>query len=138
MTGCQSTSLPCVYIGQQSCTRLVALQECNPKVPALLLLYLLHLLFSFLPIFFIPSFILLWTHSFPFSSLSFCCYFCHFPSAPLLPLIIPSFAPSPLTLPSPAPFLSFCHLLFSFPNPPFSPFSLPNRHSPSTLFLFPL
>ncbi|KAA8593992.1 hypothetical protein FQN60_004826, partial [Etheostoma spectabile] len=31
VTGCQSTSLSCVYIGQQSSTRLVALQECNPK-----------------------------------------------------------------------------------------------------------
>lgn len=111
MTGCQSTSLPCVYIGQQSSTRLVALQECNPQGPSPpppLLFPSPHLVF--------PSFVLLFPH--PSSHFASVPFFRHFPSSPLLPLIIFPSAPPPLPR-SQAPFLSFCHLSLLFSYPPF-------------------
>ena len=111
VTGCQSTSLPCVYIGQQSSTRLVALQECNPQGPcppslpptplfALLPTSSLSLLHSFIPPVstFTPS---------P-----------HCPSVPFSIISLPLFSSLQLSSPLPhhplpphkLPFLSLCHL----------------------------
>lgn len=73
-------------------SRLVALQECNPRVPALPSFPFFPPLssppFSFLPLFphWMDSLLLL-------PSLSYCPFSSHFPSAPLLSLMIPPSAP---------------------------------------------
>lgn len=142
VTGCQSTSLPCVYIGQQSSTRLVALQECNsqgpcPPPPS-------HInpphRYAFSPSFF--NSLIAQTHSFPFSSLSCYYIFRDFPFTPLVPLIILPSAILPPTneLPSAtflSPFLPHAFSPQNLHSPSPSPFSIPflqfREHCPSSL-----
>lgn len=130
MTGCQSTSLPCVYIAQQSSTRLVALQECNPKVRAFLLLFSIFSPLTF-PIFSFHSFIFYSlfakTQPFPFSSLS--------SSTPILPETSFPLPSHPLPL---VPFSPTTTFLFSFLYQPFL-LSLRQASTPflTHVFLFP-
>lgn len=107
----------CVYVGQQSSTRLAALEECCPEVPA-------HPPNLPRTPYSLPdppySFIVL-IYCFPYSSLSFCFFFHHFLSTPLFPLIIPPSTPSPP---------SFCHPSLPFSFLPFG-HSLPWSSTPS-------